>query len=214
MAHRMFPSAQPSHQLKHPLEWPCHHHRDACNGKSHQHRGHAPLSTVALGRAWLQDGGPSLARDCAKCVHWPLGQRGMRKDTDFLKRSLVTCNIDYCEWTRQAVSYMAWHWTVNHVTFSFKQGGGKTETVWRPPLNRPWCHCGNTCLSQIGFISHQSTHFSFMNFYSQSRLVVWFSDDNVSKNKPRLFLQKTLNGIQRFFAVIKPSSKYSHQIMQ
>ena len=86
---------------------------------------------------------------------------------DTLKTSLATCIIDYRQWTIQAANRTNWRHTVYQASTSVEvKRRANMEDKRRMQKNRypseintgqivTCSRCGMTCLSRIGFISHQ-----------------------------------------------------------
>ena len=106
-----------------------------------------------------------------KVTVWRLstGHKGapQKKYEDTLKKSLVTCNIDYRQWTLQASNRTNWRHTVYQATTSFevKRRANMEDKRKRRKKRDPseintgqivtCSRCGKTCLSRTGFISPQ-----------------------------------------------------------
>lgn len=86
---------------------------------------------------------------------------------DSLKKSLGVCHIDHHQWSTLAADRQAWRYTVHQAVSSFedscranlkeKRRRRKDQIASAAASDQTFdcSHCGRTCLSRIGLVSHQ-----------------------------------------------------------
>ena len=157
---------------QHPLEPLCHQCRGSWTGDDCQYRGHAAEGTTTLGGhvSRMEDHRLPKITQYGELSYGHRDKGAPKKRyKDSLRKSLGVCHIDCSQWSALAADRAAWRYTVHQAVSSFEASrkedlGEKrrrrkiraASTAASEPCQTFDCsHCGRTCLSRIGLVSHQ-----------------------------------------------------------
>ena len=167
------PPTLPPHHLVHTLERLHQQTHSPGGGRQQQHRVQAVENPTTLGRAYFQDGRPSLAQDHLVwwTLFWPPKTEGQQRSVTRTHSKSPPCLPHQPSW----VGYTCWRpWHLVNWWYIINKAASSLESTRRtfieekrqrrnnseattpnPDETFTCCHCNRTCQSCIGLINHE-----------------------------------------------------------